>query len=149
MTTKNSAPKDVYDTKINYSNGRFNEELYNEYIKQHLSIKENNLIGEMWNSVESEDRCVNYISIGLKSDRTCSYSELLLLELESKYNESKYIPLIIPHINTSSPYALMRTTTDFDDDDNEDDECSMNLYDLQKIIMKGYDSTKIINYILL
>jgi len=106
----------------------------------------------MWNSLEPDERYVNYISIGLKSDRPCSYSELLLLELESPHDESKYILVIVSNINTSSPYALMQTTTDFDEDDDNNEYNNaniMNLYDLQKIIMKGYDLTKIIDYILL
>ena len=164
MTDKNIEVTDLYETKVYYTKGRFNEELYNEYIKQHLTTKSNDMINTILNSNEIEDRYINYISIGLKSDRPCSYSELLLLELDN--NDSTYIPAIISNINTSSPYALMRTYTDDEDDENnEDDEndenenendnedknndkCKMNLYDLKKLIMKNYDSTKIINYVL-
>ena len=151
MGEKNTDETDLYKTEIYYTNGTFNEELYNEYVKKHLTTTSNNLINNMLNSYEAEDRYINYISIGLKSDRPCSYSELLLLDLNN--NESTYIPVLIININTSSPYALMKSNTDNDSDSNSDSDSNiaknkMNLYDLKNLIMKNYNSTKIINYVI-
>jgi hypothetical protein len=154
MSDKNADIDKLYETEIYYVNGRFDEKIYNEYIKQHLTTKDNNLINNMLNSYEAEDRYINYISIGLKSDMPCSYSELLLLELNN--NESTYIPVFNLHINTSSLYSLMRTYTDNDDNDNDNadndfdkskSKSKMNLHDLKKLL-KNYDSTRIINYVL-
>lgn len=148
MNENNPDIDKLYETEIYYVHGRFNDELYNEYIKKHLTTKGNDLINNILNLYEQEDRYINYISIGLKSDRPCSYSELLLLELNNE--ESTYIPVFILHINTSSPYSLMRSYTDNDDSDNNESEseCKMNLHSLKKLIMKNYDSIKIINYVL-
>lgn len=148
MDEKNPDVDKLYETEIYYVHGRFNEEIYNEYIKQHLTTKSNDLINNILNSYEIEDRYINYISIGLKSDRPCSYSELLLLELNN--NESTYIPVFILHINTSSQYSLMRVYTDdyHEFELESESECKMNLHALKKLIMKDYDSIKIINYVL-
>lgn len=138
MPDKSSAFPNILENQICYSKGIFDKKTYNDFIKCYLTTKENYLVDAMFNS---NDDYINYISIGLKSEAFCCYDELLLLEINNL--EICYLPVIIPNINTSSPYSLMRCYTD----DDSEDEYQMTLGELQKIISKNYNIKKIINII--
>jgi hypothetical protein len=139
MPEKRCASPDRYDKKINFVTGKFTEDVYKEYIKNHLSTKENNLVEIMLNS--SEDKYIEYINIGLKSELSCCFNQLLLLKIyEMEYS---YLPIFINNINTSSPFALMMLNT-YDED--EDEKC-ITLMNLSKLIIKKYDIKKIITMV--
>ena len=139
MSKKSSASDNPYNKEINFNSGKFSEDVYKEYIKIYLSTKENNLAEIMLNS--SEDKYIEYISIGLKSELSCCFNQLLLLKIyEMEYS---YLPIFINNINTSSPFALMMLNT-YDEDE---DEKGITLLNLSKLINKNYDTTKIINMV--
>ena len=72
------------------------------------------------------------------------YNELLLLDINDNFN--KLFPVYLEDINTSSPYALERCYTDYDDYDSE-----INFIDLSKLeemMVKNSHYQKIINNVI-
>jgi len=126
--------------RIYLSEGYFTMEHINNYIKNHLTTKQYNLICNYFNNEFSENIYFKSITIG--NENGYSYNELFLFDINNE--DDKYMPVYIPNINTSSPYALMRLETNIE---SEEEEVYTNINEIKNIIMNGYNINKIIDII--
>lgn len=122
---------------IYYTRGSFSFEQFNDYIKDNLSTKEYKFLSNIWSN--DEEAFIDFISITMPNEKGYMYNELLLLDINSE--ECSYLPVYIENINTSSPYAFMRSSFD---EENE----TMELDDLKELIMKNYNIDKIVDIVL-
>lgn len=122
---------------IYYTKGSFTLEQFNDYIKNNLSTKEYKFLNNIWQN--DEDTLIDFISITMPNEKGYMYNELLLLDI--RFQECSYLPVYIENINTSSPYAFMRS--EFDEEIE-----TMELYDLKELIMKNYNIDKIVDIVL-
>lgn len=127
-------------SKIHYSKGCFTKEHIDEYIKNSMSDKQYKIFINLWNDTKEEH--IEFKSIGVSNANGYTYNELFLFDVGCE--NGKYMPVYVQNINTSSPYALMRLETDYD---NEDDNF-MSIEELKDMIMKGYDVIKICNLVM-
>ncbi len=102
---------------LNYSS--MDKDFFDEYIKHHIITKDCKKLNKKINDILEAEGIIECYSIGLKSERVASYSELWFLDINLE--SGLYLPVFIQDINTSSYYALSRCNNqDFDNDDDTD-----------------------------
>ncbi len=67
--------------------------------------------------MEDEEKYVEAKTIYFKGMNQCYYTELILLDIDSKY-----IPVLIENINTSSTYCLEKSYWEYDNEDEYNEE---------------------------
>ncbi len=93
--------------------GVIDETFYKDFIVHHI---QKNLQAKC-NKIINDSEFIECYSIGIKSDRQCSYSELWLLDINLNINNKNYyLPIFIEDINTSSEYAMSRSYLDNDEE---------------------------------
>lgn len=97
------------------NNGSFDFDFYDEYLRNQAHPFCNNTIDSLKN--QYDDICIDYYSLTLKGNYEYTYNELWLLDINLPGN--KYFPIFINEINTSSPYAMMRSTMITDEIEKE------------------------------
>jgi hypothetical protein len=125
---------------ICFSEGQFYKQHIDEYIKNSMSYKQYKLLLDLWN--KTGDEYIEFKSIGVSNPNGYTYNELFLFDIGCE--NGKYMPIYVQNINTSSPYALMRLDTNYD---NEDDNF-MSIEELKDMIIKEYDIKKICDLVI-
>jgi hypothetical protein len=124
---------------IYYTTGSFNREYIDEYIKGSMSNKQYKILTNIFQEFEEY---IEYKSFTISNSNGYSYNELFLFDINSQDN--KYMPVYVQNINTSSPYALMRLETDYEDEEDK----YISIDEFKNLIMEGYDIDKICSLIL-
>jgi hypothetical protein len=160
MNTMNNMNNTNTIKNIYYTKGRFTIEQIDDYIKSHLTIKEYKLIDDMMKKMDHSDKYIDFLAINTSNPNGYTYNELLLLDIS--HPNSLYLSVYISNINTSSPYAIMRLYTNYDEDeyfedinvddvDEENDSQintnTMTIDELKNCISKDYNIQKIINLV--
>jgi hypothetical protein len=157
MNTMNNMNNMNTIKNIYYTKGRFTIEQIDDYIKSHLTIKEYKLIDDMLNKLDYSDKYIDFLAINTSNPNGYTYNELLLLDIS--HPNSLYLPVYISNINTSSPYAIMRLYTNYDEDEDEDEDDNkvdneeqinkntMTIDELKNCISNNYNIQKIINLV--
>lgn len=88
------------------NNGSFDYDFYNEYLRSNAHPYCNNAIDKL--KEDYDDIVIDYFALSFKGNHEYTYSELWLIDINLPNN--KYFPIFINEINSSSPYAMMRST---------------------------------------
>lgn len=130
--------------KLYASTGRFGLDFFDNYIGSKLSKNDMTIIKKFISDLDPEDRYFEYYSVSMKGREEYLYNELLLLDIN--HDSNKLFPVYLEDINTSSPYALERCYTDYDNSDTETN--FINISKLEEMMVKNSHYQKIINNII-
>ncbi len=100
--------------KFYYTEGRIGLDFFNEYIKKRLHKQCLKKINQIWTNLNEDEKYIEIKTIYFAGMNQCYYKELILLDVDSKY-----IPVLIENINTSSPYCLEKSFWEYDDENDD------------------------------
>jgi len=127
----------IKNKKFYYTEGRIGYEFFNEYIKSRLDKYSLKNINEFWKGLENDDKYLEIKTIYFKGMNLCYYTELILLDVDSKY-----IPVLIENINTSSPYCLEKNYWELDLDDEDSEEKYIKLKEINHNLFPIFNKEK-------